>query len=356
MHCITVIVTNANAPPLLGRNFLRAFGFHLVQHSVNSIDSIEHNKFPVIVDQIKSEFSNLFDGELGKYNICEVSLQIDNDAKPVFFKPRPVPIAWKSKIEQNLRDLVEKGVLEQVNSSKWGTPLVPVPKPDGNLRVCGDYKVTINKFLVDVKYPLPLIEEIFASLQGGELFSKLDMTAAYNQLCLDEASQLLCTWSTHIGTFKMKRLPFGVKPAAAIFQMQMENLLRGIEGVVVYQDDITVTGKSFKDHLFNLKSVLRKMSNAGLKLNGIKCVFFQKKISYLGFTIDKNGLHKNKDRYSSILNAPIPKDIHELRAFIGMANYYSRFIKDFASKMNPLYLLLQKKCSIQMEQRLSQCI
>ncbi|XP_055922784.1 uncharacterized protein K02A2.6-like [Eupeodes corollae] len=345
---ITVVVTDANAPPLLGRNFLRAFKFLLVQmdqnheNLVHSIRSPENRSLSVIVDQIKSQFSELFDGQLGKYNVCEISLQIDSQAKPVFCKPRPIPIAWKSEIEQNLRDLVANGVLEQIETAKWGTPLVPVPKPDGKLRVCGDYKTTINKFLVDVKYPLPLIEEIFTSLQGGELFSKLDMSAAYNQLCLDEASSLLCAWSTHIGTFKMKRLPFGVKPAAAIFQMHMENLLRGINGVVVYQDDITVTGRDFKDHLFNLKSVLKKMADAGLRLNAVKCIFFQKQISYLGFTIDKNGLHKNRDRFASILDAPIPKDIHELRAFIGMANYYSRFIKDFSNKMNPLYILLRK--------------
>ena len=128
---------------------------------------------------------------MGKYNICEISLNIDKDAKPIFCKPRPVPFAWKSKIEENLRDLVSKGVLEQIDSSDWGTPLVPVLKSDGNLRCFGDYKTTINKFLVDVNYPLPLIEEIFASLQGGQLYSKLDMTAAYNQFCLDKDSQLL---------------------------------------------------------------------------------------------------------------------------------------------------------------------
>lgn len=342
-QCITVVVTDVEAPPLLGRNFLRAFGFQLAQNNqVNSIDSIDISKSSFIIGQIKNEFPLLFDGKLGKFNLCEISLSIDSDAKPVFFKPRPIPFAWKSKIEASLRDLVEKGVLEQVDNSAWGTPIVPVPKPDGSLRCCGDYKITINKFLADFKYPLPLIEEIFASLQGGQLFSKLDMTAAYNQFCLDEKSQLLCTWSTHMGTFKMKRLPFGVKPAAALFQKHMESLLRGINGVVVYQDDITVTGKGFKEHLFNLKAVLKKLSDVGLKLNGNKCVFFQEKISYLGFTIDKHGLHKNKERYESFLNAPVPTNIHELRAFIGMANQYSRFIRDFATKMDPLYQLTQK--------------
>lgn len=152
---ITVVVTNANAPPLLGRNFLRKFGFHLVQkdhvYSVDSIDS-QTQTHSIIVNQIKDAFSNLFDGKLGKYNVCEISLAIDSDAKPIFCKPRALPFAWKETIEKNLHDLVEKGVIERIDSSQWGTPLVPIPKPDGDLRICGDYKVTINKFLVDVKY------------------------------------------------------------------------------------------------------------------------------------------------------------------------------------------------------------
>lgn len=115
------------------------------------------------------------------------------------------------------------------------------------------------------------------------------MSNAYNQLVLDEESQLLCAWSTHIGTLKVKRLPFGVKTAAAIFQKTMENFLRDIPFVVVYQDDITVTGKNMEEHINTLRLVLQKLKSAGLKLNINKSIFFQQKISYLGFNIDKNG-------------------------------------------------------------------
>lgn len=166
-----------------------------------------------------------------------------------------------------MRNLIQEGVLEQVDNSDWGTPLVPILKPSGDLRICSDYKVTINRFLVDFKYPLPRIEEIFASLEGGKLFTKLDLSNAYNQLLLDEKSQLLCTWSTHIGLLKVKRLPFGVKTATAIFQKTMENLLRGIPCVVVYQDDITVTGKDMQKHIRTLKLVLSKLKSAGFKFN-----------------------------------------------------------------------------------------
>lgn len=110
---------------------------------------------------------------LGKYNVKEVSLLISENAQPIYFKPRPLPLAWRAKIEDQLRDLIKKDVLEQVDSSDWGTPLVPILKPDGNIRICGDYKITINKFLNDFHYPLPRIDEIFTLLRGGNFLQNL---------------------------------------------------------------------------------------------------------------------------------------------------------------------------------------
>ena len=296
---------------------------------------------------LKQEFEYVFDNKLGKFNVNKVSLKVQDNSAPVFCKPRPLPLAWKDRIEKQLRDLISTGVLEPVDNSDWGTPLVPILKPNGDLRICGDYKVTINNVLMDFKYPLPRIDEIFAALEGGELFTKLDLTNAYNQLVLDDESQLLCAWSTHIGTLKVKRLPFGVKTAAAIFQKTMENLLRNIPSVVVYQDDITVTGKTMDEHIKTLRAVLQKLQSTGLKLNVKKSVFFQPQISYLGFNINKDGLSKNNDRVQSIISAPIPSNVSEVRAFVGMANYYSKFIDNFAEFMSPLYSLLQKESPFQ---------
>ena len=236
---------------------------------------------------------------------------------------------------------MNKGILIPIDYSNWATPLVPVLRANGKLRICGDYKTTLNKYLKDVKYPLPRIEEIFAHLKG-EIFTKLDFSNAYNQLVLDDDSQLLCAWNTHIGMFKVTRLPFGVKPAAAIFQRSIENLLRSIPNVINYLDDIIITGTDITSHIRTIELVLEKLEKVGLRLNSEKCEFFKKEISYLGFTIDKNGLRKNKERTSSILNAPVPQDISEVRAFTGMLNYYSKFIDKFAHKMAPLYELLRK--------------
>lgn len=354
---IRIIVTRyTNRPLLLGDDFLSAFGFKLTSNgkslsefdkSVNSIN----NSTSIIVDQLKSEFSEVFKSELGTYTGTKVHLEVNADTRPIFCKPRPIPFAWKDKVEAQLNNLVKLGMLEPVENSDWGTPLVPILKPNGDIRICGDYKVTINKHLVDYKYPLPRIEEIFASLQGGELFSKLDLASAYNQLVLDESSQDLCTWSTHLGVFRMKRLPFGIKTAGAIFQKNIETLLKDIPNCINFMDDIVVTGKDYNSHIKILKIVLNRLQSHGLRLNADKCKFFQDKITYLGFNIDKNGLSKNKAHVESVLNAPIPKDVSETRAFIGMCNFYSTFIPDFTNKINPLYELLRKDAEFSWNKR-----
>lgn len=323
----------------MGRNFLRKFNFELVQ-TVKSINAVE--SFDTIINRLKTDYSEVFDNKLGEYKFGTVSLDIAKDAKPIFCKHRPVPFAWKATIEKLIKDLVKFDVLEPVNNAVWSTPLVPIVQPDGTLRICGDYKTTVNRFLVDFKYPSPRKEEIFASLEGSTIFSKLDLSNAYNQLTLDENSQKLCTWSTHIGTFKMKRMPYGVKPAAAIFQKKIENLLKDIPNVTNYIDEIIVGGETVKEHVEILGRVLQKLKSAGLKLNLRKCTFFKEKVSYLGFDIDKEGLKTNSSRIEAVLDAPIPNDISEVRAFVGMVNHYSKFIPDFANKMYPIYELLRK--------------
>lgn len=331
------IVSDTNSPPILGRDFMKAFNIGLsvlaVENSVQSLNDVVAN--------IKSKFANVFQDGLGKFNARTVKLELKDGAKPVFCKPRHVPLALREPIDKELKRLIDCGVLVQVDHAEWATPLVPVLKPDGSVRICGDYKTTVNPFLVDIIYPLPRIDEIFARLKGT-LFSKLDLSNAYTQLVLDDESQMLCAWSTHLGIFKMTRLPFGVKPAAAIFQKTIENLLRDIPNVINYLDDIVITGSNLEEHVKTLELLLSRLQSVGLRLNVKKCCFFQERISYLGFSIDKDGLSKNKDKVAAVLEAPVPKDVSEVRAFVGIVNYYSKFIRSFAHLMEPLYALLRK--------------
>lgn len=190
-------------------------------------------------------------------------------------KPRKVPISLQERVDSEINRLVSDGVLRPVETSDWGTPIVPILKKNGEIRICADYRTTINQHLVDNKYVLPNIDDIFAALCGGKYFTKLDMRNAYNQLELCSESQMLLVWSTHKGVFACNRLPFGENTACAIFQSTISRVLQGCAGCVVFFDDILVTGATMEEHLLNLLNVIEKLLAAGFRLNYEKCAFFQ---------------------------------------------------------------------------------
>ena len=215
-------------------------------------------------------------------------------------------------------------------------------KGDGRVRICGDYKVTINSAAKQDKYPLPHIDELFGSLAGGKSFSKLDLSHAYLQVQLDEPSQKYVTINTQKGLFRYSRLPFGVSSAPSIFQRVMENLLQGIPGVCVYIDDILVTGSTQQEHLGNPAQVLDRLGSAGMRLKKEKCAFLLPFVTYLGHVITAQGLHTEDSKVKAVVDAPAPRDVSELKSFLGMVNYYGKFLPDLSTLLSPLYILLQR--------------
>lgn len=179
-------------------------------------------------------------------------------------------------------------------------------------------------------------------MSGGKFFSKLDLSNAYLQLPLDPLSKQYVTINTHRGLFQYNRLPFGVVSARAIFQRHMETLLQGLDGVSVYLDDILVSGRSLEEHLTRLAGVLDRLEKSGMRLNQQKCSFLGSKIEYLGHIIDIEGIHPTSDKVKAIQEAPSPANISQLRSFLGLLNYYNRFLPNLATKLTPLYSLLNK--------------
>ena len=312
----------------MGRDLITALGFELVGVNEINVDS-ELNK--ILID-----YQDLFDGTLGCYTGIPIDLEIEEGVKPIFVKPQPMPFAFKNAVDEEIDRLIKLGMLELVPNNEWGTPLVPILKSNGKLRVCTNYKRTINKYLKDVKRPIPRIEELYVKLRGGQKFTKLDMSCAYNQFKVSEKTSKLLAWSTHKGIYLVKRLCFGAKPAVAIFQNEMEKILLGAEGQVNFLDDIVVTGATDVEHMKNLKEVLNRIKKAGLKLNLDKYCFFEEEIRYLGHIINGEGLHMDKEKLKAMLEIPIPKTVDQVRAFIGMVNYYGKFVPDFSTVIAPL--------------------
>ena len=215
-----------------------------------------------------------------------------------------------------------------------------MPKGDGQIRLCGDYKVTVNKSLKVDQHPLPRPDELFAALSRGVKFSKIDLTHAYQQMTLDTDSRIYVTINTHQGLFRYTRLPFGIASAPAIFQCTMETILQGLTNVQCYIDDILVTGTSEQEHLHNLEEVLKHLSEYGIRVKREKCAFFKDTVEYLGHLISEEGLHTAPKKVEAIQATPAPKNIQELRSFLGLLHYYGKFIPDLASLVHPLNQLL----------------
>ena len=200
-----------------------------------------------------------------------------------------------------------EGVVEAVKFSEWAAPIVPVMKRDGSIRVCGDYKLTINQVALVDTYPLPLVQDIFASLANGSSFTKLDLAHAYQLLSLDDESRPYTTINTHRGLFRYTRLPFGVAAAPAIFQRTMESLLGDLPHVCMYLDDILVTGESETANLRNLASVLECLTSAGVRLKREKCALIIPEVEYLGHRISAEGINLSQRRSEQSERLPSPR-------------------------------------------------
>ena len=285
--------------------------------------------------------SDVFREELGELKGTQAKIHIDPQAQPRFHKSRPVPFALRKKVEQELERLEREGIIKPVQFSDWAAPIVPVVKADGSIRICGDYRLTINQASKLDAYPLPKVEELFASLSGGKSFSKLDLQHVYQQLTLDDNSRPYTTINTHHGLFQYNCLPFGVSSAPGIFQRTMDSLLQGLPHVTVYLDDILITGETEQEHLQNLDTVLQKLQTAGLRMKKSMCLFMAPEVEYLGHKINSEGLHPTQDKIKAIRNAPKPQSVTELKSFLGLLSYYSRFLPNVSSTLSPLYSLLQ---------------
>ena len=284
----------------------------------------------------------VFQDELGTLQGMEAKIYVDEKATPRYFKARPVPYALKKGVEDELERLEKEGIISPVEFSEWAAPIVPVMKTNGDVRICGDYKCTVNQVSKLDNYPIPKTEDLLATLGGGKKFTKLDMSQAYQQLKLDEDSKKYTTINTHKGLFQYNRLPFGVSSSPGIFQQAIENLLQGIPHVVVRMDDILVSGEDETAHLDNLSSVLSRLLEAVLRLRQEKCCFMQPEVIYCGYGINGEGVYPVAAKVDAIKNAPAPRDVTQLRAFLGMLNYYHRFLPNVATILEPLHGLLRK--------------
>ena len=262
-----------------------------------------------------------------------MKIHVDPEARPKFLKARQVPYALTGKtgVEQ------DEGRAEPVQFSEWEASIVPILKPDNSIPIYGNYKSTVNQVAKLDSYASRKVEDILATLGGGKKFIKLGMSQAYEQLQLDDESKQYTTINTHKGLFQYTHLPWGIS------QRNMKYLLQNIPYVIVRVDDIIVPGASDEDHLNNLEEVWKRLASAGLRLRKNKCVIMEPQVTYLGHKVSKEEIQLLDDKVDAITNASAPRNVSELKPYLGMINYYQKFLSNFSKNLAPLTELLRKE-------------
>ncbi len=342
-----VIDSRSDFIPVIGRSWLDEIipewrSRMLDGPTINKMESnsteMEHfsqmvNKYPNIIplDKYQEPIKNFV-----------VEIINEKSASPIFHSAYTVPYKVKEMVELELQRLLEKKVIEKVKYSKWASPIVVVPKANKELRICVDFKKTINKTVLMDHYPIPRIDDIFASMANCTYFCVLDLSGAYQQLVVSDESRELITINTHLGLYRFTRLPFGLKTAPAIFQSVMDQILVNLNKVRCYLDDILVGGTSKSECKENLHKVLSRLNEYHVKVNITKCKILEKSVKYLGHIISENGLATNPEKLKAIVEAPEPKSVKELQSYLGLLNYYGKFIPNLSSQIVVLYKLLEK--------------
>jgi hypothetical protein len=270
------------------------------------------------------------------------SIQLVEGVSPTFSRARPVPLPLLDKVNQHIKDLESRGIIKPVTSSRFASPVVWVRKADGTLRMCVDFKQHINVCIKSDAYPLPAMETIFAGMENAQAFAKLDLKEAYWQIPLDRASREICTINTTKGLYQMTRLPKGMKNSSAIFQRIMEDILRDLKGVVIFQDDIFIHAPSRDCLARRVSSVLKRLEEKHVTINTEKSVMFSESLSFLGHLVTPKGIQPDPQIAEKILSCQPPRDRKELESFLGLINFFGKMIPKFAALSVPLNQLRRK--------------
>ena len=337
-----VVVDVSTQYPLFGRDWMSLLGFDVSALIQEATQVLSTSVGGSTADHLCSKYADVFKEDLGVLRGIEATVSVDTNATPKFHRYRPVPFAVKDKVEKTLKAQVAEGELIPVETSEWAAPIVVVHKRDGDIRICGDFKLTVNPVICPQVYPLPSPEELFSALANGESYSKLDLARAYKQMKVTESSQPLLTINTHMGLFKYARLPFGISTAPSLWQRAMAQVLQGIPNVLFFIDDILVTGRTRKEHEATLCRVLDRIHEYGLRLKRSKCLFFQEELEFLGHIISKDGVKPTQNRIKGIQQTPTPRNKQELLSFLGMITFNAKFLPSLSHVLHPLHQLLQK--------------
>ncbi len=293
------------------------------------------------LQQVLTEFADVFapmpPGLPPQRNVEHV-IRTEPGAVPPYKRPYRLSQSELAEVERQIKELLEKKLIEPANSP-YGAPVLFVAKKDGTLRMCIDYRA-LNKITVKDRYPLPRIDDLFDKLRGACVFSSLDLQSGYYQIPIPEEDVPKTAFVTHVGQFQFRTLCFGLTNAPSTFQRLMNSIFAPLSKfVLVYLDDVLIFSQSPEEHVAHLKQVLGLLRQHKLYAKLSKCEFNKPELRFLGHVIGREGISVDPSKIDVIRQWPVPKDVSELRAFLGLCNYFRRFVHGYSKIAGPLTAL-----------------
>ena len=316
----------------------------IIQEMCNKVDtSVPEEARKALVELMLSynDVLSIDEFDLGRFGAVQHQIDTGN-SKPFRQSLRPQARAHLPVIDKLIDEMQQQGVIEPCQS-EWASNIVLVKKKDGSIRFCVDYR-KLNDLTKKDAYPLPRIDSCLDRLAGSVWFSTFDLRSGFHQVEMDPRDVNKTTFVCHRGSFRFPRMPFGLCNAPATFQRLMDMVMTGLnfETCLIYLDDIIVFSQDLPTHLQRLESLLARLRTANLKLKPSKCTLLQRKVTFLGFTVSSEGLGTDPSKVSAVQNWPTPENLRQSRAFVGLCQYYRRFVPNFSAIAAPLNALTKK--------------
>lgn len=300
---------------------------------------------PVAYHNFLDVFSKANADQLPPHRPYDHRIPLQPGITPPFGPIYSLSEAEQKALKDYLEDNLAKGFIAP-SESPAASPILFVKKKDGSLRLCVDYR-RLNNITIKNRYPLPLISDLLDRLRHARYFTKIDLRGAYNLLRIAEGDEWKTAFRTRYGLFEYKVMPFGLTNAPASFQHLMNHNFRDMLDVfaIIYLDDILIYSKTLEEHEEQVKKVLQRLREINLFAKGEKCEFHREEVEFLGFIINHDGIVMDPKKVQTVLDWPTPKKVKDVQAFLGFANFYRRFIRDFAKQSAPLTRLTRKDTS-----------
>lgn len=302
-------------------------------------------RIKIVLDEFKDVFPDDLPQGLPPKRAVDHRIDLEPGSQPASRPTFRLSYAEMDEMKKQVTELLDKGFI-QPSKSPFGAPVVFARKKDGSFRMCIDYRA-LNKITIKNKYPLPRIEELIDRLVGSRVFSKIDLRSGYHQIRVEDQDVYKTAFRTRYGHFEWRVLPFGLTNAPATFMGAMNEIFKPFldKFVVVYLDDILIFSRSVEEHVQHLRAVLQVLRENKFYGKMSKCEFGKERIDFVGHIVGVNGVEVEEDKIKALSDFTVPKNVTELRSFLGLANFYRKFVKDFSKIAAPLFDLTRANTS-----------